>query len=191
MVTSGQNMLKDAQKDFLFNLNSAELESEVKNMALVKVMVSSKSNEWATPQDFFNLLDNEFNFTLDPCSTNENTKCKKHYTIAEDGLSEDWSNEVVFMNPPYGGNTGTWIKKAYEESLKGATVVCLIVSATDRSHWHEYIFPFAKQIRWIRGRLKFGDAKYSAPFASAVVIFSPITFSDKYIYYGKSIKKIA
>ena len=71
-------------------------------MALIKSMVSSKTNEWETPQWFFDELNEEFNFTLDPCS-NGNHKCKKFYTIKEDGLKQDWSKDVVFMNPPYGG----------------------------------------------------------------------------------------
>lgn len=83
-------------------------------MSLQKAMVSSKSNEWATPQDLFDELNKEFNFTLDPWNTDQNKKCKKNYTIKDDGLSKDWSNEIVFMNPPYGGHTGDWIKKAYE-----------------------------------------------------------------------------
>lgn len=147
-------------------------------MALQKAMVSSKSNEWTTPQDFFDELDKEFGFTLDPCATNENKKCEKFYTIEDDGLSKDWTKDVVFMNPPYGGHTREWIEKAYESSLGGATVVCLIVSATDRSYWHETIFPYASQIRFIRGRLKFGGQKTSAPFSSAVVIFRPTLFEQ-------------
>ena len=157
-------------------------------MALQKAMVSSKSNEWATPQDFFDELNIEFGFTLDPCSTPENRKCDKHYTIADDGLSKDWSKDIVFMNPPYGGNTGTWIKKAYEESKKGSTVVCLIVSSTDRSYWHDYVFPYAAQIRFVRGRLKFNDVSTTAPFASAVVIFTEkIKYSQRICYYSKSV----
>lgn len=140
-------------------------------MALKKAMVSSKSNEWETPQRFYNELNKEFNFTLDPCS-NGNHKCNKYFTIKEDGLKQDWSKDIVFMNPPYGGHTGDWIRKAYLESRKGATVVCLIVASTDRSYWHEYCFPYASQIRFIRGRLKFGQSKTTAPFASALVIFS-------------------
>lgn len=136
-------------------------------------MVSSKSNERATPQSLFNMLNEKFNFTLDPCSTHENAKCLKHYTIEEDGLSKSWANEVVFMNPPYGGNTGKWLQKALEETKNGATTVCLIVSSTDRSYWHETIFPYASKIWFLRGRIKFGDSKTTAPFASAIVIFEP------------------
>ena len=157
-------------------------------MSLQKAMVSSKSNEWATPQDFYDELNAEFGFTLDPCSTETNYKCEKHYTIAEDGLSKDWSADVVFMNPPYGGNTGDWIKKALTESKKGSTVVCLIVSSTDRSYWHDYIFPYAAQIRFVRGRLKFNDVSSSAPFASAVVIFTDkISYRNKICHYAHSV----
>ena len=153
-------------------------------------MVSSKSNEWATPQDFYDELHREFGFTLDPCSTIENHKCEKYYTIRENGLLQNWSNEVVFMNPPYGGQTANWIIKAYEESRKGATVVCLITSSTDRSYWHSHIFPFAAQIRFIRGRLKFGGVKESAPFASAVVIFTEqIKFNERIYYYTMSVSE--
>jgi phage N-6-adenine-methyltransferase len=139
-------------------------------MALIKSMVSSKSNEWVTPQSLFDDLNYEFRFTLDPCSTDENAKCKKHFTIKDDGLSKSWQNKVVFMNPPYGGHTGDWIQKAYWES-EHAIVVCLIVSSTDRSYWHDWIFPYAKEIRFLRGRLHFNESKSSASFASAIVIF--------------------
>ena len=159
-------------------------------MALIKEMVSSKSNEWITPQWLFDKLNNEFNFTLDPCSNNGNAKCKKYFTIKEDGLKQDWSRDVVFMNPPYGGNTDRWIKKAWSESLKGSIVVCLIVSSTDRSYWHNYIFPYASQIRFVRGRLKFSSADSTAPFASAVVIFDGRNKYDRnLIYYLDSVNK--
>lgn len=135
------------------------------------VHYSSKTNEWSTPQDFFDELDKEFNFTLDPCSTSENAKCAKYFTVEDDGLKQDWSNDVVFMNPPYGREIKHWIKKAYEESLNGATVVCLIPSRTDTIYWHDYIFGKADDIRFVRGRLKFGGSKNSAPFPSAVIIY--------------------
>jgi phage N-6-adenine-methyltransferase len=156
-------------------------------MSLQKAMVSSKSNEWETPQEFFNKLNQEFNFTLDPCS-NRNHKCDKYFTIKEDGLRQDWSKDIVFMNPPYGGHTGDWIRKAYEESKRGAIVVCLIVSSSDRSYWHEYIFPYANQIRFIRGRLRFGVAKSTAPFASAIVIFGK-RFKERIVYDKRLIEE--
>jgi site-specific DNA-methyltransferase (adenine-specific) len=141
-------------------------------MALQKAMVSSKTNEWETPKWLFDELNGEFHFTLDPCATPTNTKCPRYYTKEQNGLVYDWKDEVVFMNPPYGGNTGKWLAKAWHDSLRGAIVVCLIVSSTDRSYWHDYIFPYATEVRWLRGRITFGDANSTAPFASAIVIFS-------------------
>ena len=152
---------------------------------LQKAMISSKTNEWETPQDLFDELNKEFSFTLDPCATDKNAKCSKYYTKKENGLNQSWNEEVVFMNPPYGGSTGLWIKKACEESKQGAIVVCLIVSSTDRSYWHDYIFPYASEIRFLRGRIKFGDAKSTAPFASAIIIFKGT--KTKITYYRKSI----
>src|SRR5690625_3063082 len=135
------------------------------------VHYSSKTNEWATPQCFFDRLDEEFNFTLDPCSDGLNAKCEKFFTQEDDGLTQSWAGESVFMNPPYGRVIGEWIKKAYEESKKGAMVVALIPARTDTRYWHEYVMK-ADEIRLIKGRLKFGDGKNNAPFPSAVVVWN-------------------
>ena len=132
-------------------------------------MMSSNTPEWATPQKFFNDLDAEFHFTLDPCSTHENAKCKKHYTKEDDGLPKSWGGEVVFCNPPYGRELPKWVKKCYEES-RHADVVMLIPARTDTRWFHDYIYGKA-EIRFIKGRLKFGNAKQSAPFPSMVVIY--------------------
>lgn len=132
---------------------------------------SSKSNEWATPQWLFDSLNREFHFTLDPCSTDENAKCSRHYTLAEDGLSQDWSEDVVFMNPPYGREIALWMEKAFLSGKQGATVVCLVPARTDTVWWHS--FAIRGEIRFLKGRLKFGDATSSAPFRSAVIIFCP------------------
>lgn len=75
------------------------------------VHFSSKSDEWETPQQLFDSLNDEFGFTLDPCCTKENAKCEKFYTIEDDGLSKSWYGDVVFMNPPYGRGIGHWVKK--------------------------------------------------------------------------------
>lgn len=132
------------------------------------VFFSSKTDMWSTPQEFFDRLDTEFHFTLDVCSTNENAKCEKHFTQSDDGLSQQW-NGVCWMNPPYGREIGKWMKKAYESCFEnGATVVCLVPARTDTNWWHLYAIPH--EIRFVRGRLKFGDAKNSTPFPSAVII---------------------
>lgn len=136
-----------------------------------KALFSSETNEWATPQALFDKLDKEFNFTLDPCSTHENHKCKKYFTIEDDGLKQDWSNNIVFMNPPYSREIKFWMEKAYSESLKGAIVVCLIPARTDTKYWHDWIFNKAAEIRFIKGRVKFGDGTGSAPFPSALIVY--------------------
>lgn len=136
-------------------------------------MFSSNSNEWATPQDFYDKLNAQFHFTLDPCATKENAKCAKYYTIAEDGLLQDWGGECVFCNPPYGRDIAKWVEKAYKESRKPNTkIVMLIPARTDTIYWHQWVFPHARDIVFIRGRLKFGNSKTSAPFPSALVEFA-------------------
>ena len=135
---------------------------------------SSKSNEWETPQDLYDKLDEEFGFTLDPCATPKTAKCEKYFTKDDDGLSKNWEGETVFMNPPYGRDIKHWIKKAYEEGQKPkTTVVCLIPSRTDTKYWHDYCMK-AWNIHFVKGRLKFKNdnaGNNSAPFPSAVIVF--------------------
>lgn len=146
-------------------------------------MFSSISNEWETPKDLFDNLNDKFNFTLDPCSRSYNHVCQKYYTIEDDGLSKDWYGEVVFCNPPYGREIGKWVKKCYTEWNKtNTTIVMLIPSRTDTRWFHEYIYNIA-EVKFIKGRLKFinrmfpswredGNFKISpAPFPSMVVVF--------------------
>lgn len=136
------------------------------------LMFSSETDLWATPQEFYNTLNKEFKFTLDPCATAENAKCEKFYTINEDGLQQDWQGEIVFCNPPYGRAIKDWVKKCYDEAQKpNTTVVLLIPARTDTSYFHEYIYHKVKQIRFLKGRLKFGKATNSAPFPSMVIVF--------------------
>ena len=133
-------------------------------------LLSSATEEWATPDDFFRTLDAEFHFTLDPCSTDDNAKCAKHYTKAQDGLAQDWTGERVFCNPPYGREMPKWIAKCAEHGMRGGVAVMLIPARTDTRAFHDYIYHKA-EIRFIRGRLKFGGVKNSAPFPSMVVVF--------------------
>ena len=121
----------------------------------------------ATPQEFFDKLNAEFGFTLDVCATNENAKCESYYTKQDDGLAQPWRGNV-WMNPPYGREIGRWMEKANEAAKEGATVVCLVPARTDTKWWHECAIQH--EVRFIRGRLKFGDAKNSAPFPSAVIV---------------------
>lgn len=140
-------------------------------MASRDIVFSSLTVEWGTPQGVFDVLDREFNFNLDPCATKQNAKCKKYFTLEDDGLSQTWSGSV-FMNPPYGRVIGHWVQKAFEASQGGATVVCLLPARTDTRWWHDYIMQ-SKDIRFIRGRLRFGDGEGRATFPSCVVVFRP------------------
>lgn len=133
------------------------------------VHFSSKTDEWETPQALFDSLSKEFGpFDLDVCSTPHNAKCRHYFTKRDNGLSQSWCGRC-WMNPPYGRAIGLWVKKAYEASLTGATVVCLVPSRTDTAWWHDYAMK--GEVRFIRGRLKFSGNKNSAPFPSAVVVF--------------------
>lgn len=135
------------------------------------LMFSSDKMDWTTPIELFKELDKEFHFTLDPCSTHENALCEKHYTVDEDGLKQDWGGETVYCNPPYGREVKHWVKKCYEESLKdNTTIVLLIFARTDTKYFHDYIYKKA-ELRFIKGRLKFGNCKNSAPFPSILAIF--------------------
>ena len=136
------------------------------------VMFSSKTGEWATPQEFFDKLNWRFGpFDLDPCAHANNTKCANFFTEAEDGLSKNWEGFTSFINPPYGRGIEKWIQKAYEESRKEDTkVVMLIPARTDTKYWHQYVMR-ADEVYFVKGRLKFGDSENSAPFPSAIVVF--------------------
>ena len=135
----------------------------------------SKTDEWETPAWMFEQLNNEFLFNLDPCATAENHKCDKYYTKEDDGLLQDWGGYSVFCNPPYGRKIKDWVKKAYYESKKdNTTVVMLVPARTDTKWFHEYIY-HRSEVRFVRGRLKFGSAKNSAPFPRMIFIFrSPV-----------------
>jgi len=135
-----------------------------------KGLFSSLTPEYSTPLSLYYQLDQEFHFTLDPCATIENHKCKVFYTIKEDGLKQQWTGRV-FMNPPYGREIYKWIKKAFESVENGncELVVCLIPSRTDTKWWHDFCMK-SNDIRFIKGRLKFRDNK-PAPFPSCIVVF--------------------
>ena len=150
------------------------------------VLLSTGKDDWETPKDFYDNLNREFNFTLDPCSSHENHKCKKYYTRDDNGLNKDWGGETVFVNPPYSkkGKQDEWVKKCYNESKKPNTViVALLPVRTDTNRFHNYIWNGkASEIRFIKGRLCFEingnpilskDGKpMPAPFPSMVVIWN-------------------
>jgi site-specific DNA-methyltransferase (adenine-specific) len=140
------------------------------------VHYKSATDEWASPKWLFILLNKLFDggFTCDPCSTDLNAKCLKHYTLIDNGLLKSWANEVVWLNPPYGRMIWEWMRKAYQSVISdGATVVCLVPARTDTRWWHDFVMQENNQIVFLKGRLKFGDAKNSAPFPSAIVVMRP------------------
>jgi len=131
-------------------------------MSFNKVMFKSATDNWSTPKDVYETLDKEFHFDFDPCPLNDIDKL---------GLEISWGKSN-FVNPPY-SNISAWSKKCYEVSRSGSTVVMLIPSRTDTRYWHDYIMQ-ATEIRFIKGRLRFGDAKNSAPFPSCIVVFKTL-----------------
>ena len=138
---------------------------------LTDVHFSSATDDWATPQDYFDRVSVEHGpFDLDVCASADNAKAKRFFDKDRNGLAQIWAG-VCWMNPPYGRTIGDWMRKAYESSMTGAKVVCLVPARTDTAWWHDYAMKGS--ITFIRGRLKFGEAKASAPFPSALVVFEP------------------
>jgi phage N-6-adenine-methyltransferase len=132
---------------------------------------SSATDNWTTPQDFFDRMNRKYGpFDLDVCASSNNAKCPKFFTKEDDGLAQAWVGRC-WMNPPYGREIGLWMEKAWRSSLSGALVVCLVPARTDTVWWHTYAMQ--GEIEFLRGRLKFGGGKNSAPFPSAVVVFKP------------------
>ncbi len=132
----------------------------------MNIHFSSKTPEWATPQQLFDFLNKFYHFNLDPCATKENAKCKKFFTKEQDGLKQNWGGYRVFMNPPYGKEIGKWVAKAVTSST---LVVMLLPARTDTKWFHEHIYKKC-EIHFLKGRLKFGNQKNSAPFPSMLVV---------------------
>lgn len=130
-------------------------------------LYSSKDMTWETPIDLFQKLDLAYSFDVDVCALPNTAKCEKYYTPVDNGLAQEWKG-TCWMNPPYGREQKQWISKASESNC---TTVCLIPARPDTKVWQDIIFPNATAICFIRGRLKFGGSKDSAPFPSALVVF--------------------
>jgi phage N-6-adenine-methyltransferase len=146
-------------------------------------LLSSKSDNWPTDPKVFQYFNDEFQFTTDVCADDDNAKCSTYFTKYINGLIQPWTG-VCWMNPPYGRTIGLWMQKAYEESRQGCTVVCLVPARTDTRWWQDYV-PFASEVRFFKGRLRFGNGQYPAPFPSALVVFKPSTTSTQYSYLPK------
>lgn len=143
------------------------------------VHFSSASDDWPTPQDFFDRVNSQYGpLTLDVCASSENAKCPSYFTFQDDGLTKPWTGHC-WMNPPYGRTIGLWMRKAWESSQAGAMVVCLVPARTDTAWWHDYAMK--GDITFIRGRLKFGGHHNSAPFPNALVVFQPKPQPEEWI----------
>jgi phage N-6-adenine-methyltransferase len=139
-------------------------------LSLNKGMLTSETDEWATPKYFFDELNSIYGpFDVDVCANASNNKCAVFFDKETDGLQQEWKGKC-WMNPPYGRTISKWMKKAYESAGNGTIVVCLVPARTDTKWWHDYAMK--GQVTFIRGRLKFGGSKNSAPFPSAVVVFN-------------------
>lgn len=133
-----------------------------------KGLYTSNTDLWSTPQKLFDQYGS--GLKIDVCAWPENAKCSKYFSPRVDGLKQDW-NEDFWMNPPYGREIGKWVKKACEESIKHCVRgVCLLPSRTDTAWFHDWVLGKG-EIEFLRGRLKFGDSKNSAPFPSIIVIY--------------------
>lgn len=134
---------------------------------------------WATPKYFFDHLNDEFDFTLDPCALPDTAKCDKFFTPETNGLKQDWSNDIVFMNPPYGRgqNVYSWVEKAYNSALDGGTAICLLPLSGDTKWYHDFVMR-SHEIRFVKDRIWFelNGVAARANHASIVVVFEP-TFS--------------
>jgi phage N-6-adenine-methyltransferase len=137
-------------------------------MARLRKQFESATVEWPTPDSLWKPLHDEFGFTLDVCATDENAKCSRYYTRHDDGLVQPWSG-VCWMNPPYGREMVAWLKRAESEKANGVTTVALIPSRTNTGWWHDIVMP--NEVRFVRGRPKFGNADQGLPWPLAVVVF--------------------
>lgn len=140
---------------------------------LNKSLYASDKSDWATPQNLFDKLNAEFAFDLDVCANKQNAKCKKYFTIQDDGLSQVWFGNC-FMNPPYGRGIDLWIKKAFESNC---LCVCLIPVRSDTKWWHNYVMK-SSEIRLLTRRLSFEGSNNKAPFPAAIVIFGNSDYNE-------------
>lgn len=138
-------------------------------MARFEKKFESATVEWPTPQELFDELNEEFGFTTDVAATNDNAKCAHYYTQEQDGLKQDWRG-VCWMNPPYGRAMVEWLKKAIRETWNETTTVCLIPARTNTAWWHDLCQKYG-EVRFVRGRPKFGGADHGLPQPLAIVVF--------------------
>lgn len=137
--------------------------------------LTSDNMEWETPPELYEAVDAIWHFDLDPCASDENHLCEDYFTADDDGLTKDWGGRRVFCNPPYGRAIGKWVEKAAKESIKPSTVVVVLCPArTDTAYWHDWVVPYASEVSFLRGRVKYrlhGKELNSSPFPSCLIRF--------------------
>ena len=140
----------------------------------------SVKTDWSTHWDFFNPLNNEFEFTLDAAADSENRKVDKFFSITDNGLNQDWSNEVVWCNPPYGRKVPEWLKKGKEFAENHNTTSVFLIPAKTNTIWFHKLCLIADEVRFIKGRPKFynfasetKEAVHGLPIPLCLVIFRP------------------
>jgi len=141
----------------------------------------STKQEWKTPDNVFDPLDEEFHFDIDLAADKTNHKCKRYFSEKNNALIKDWRG-TCWLNPPFGNKYGTikdWVRKSYEESMKNNIIVMLIPTRTNTNWWSEYVMK-SKEIRFIRGRPKFGDSKHGLPQPLAIIVFKRHTGETQY-----------
>lgn len=144
-----------------------------------KVHWSSDSGEWTTPKELFAEIDKEFHFTLDAAASKGNALCKRYWTKEDDALAKDWGGrQVIWCNPPYGRGLDKWLACGYRGSQPysagRSVIVFLLPARTDTQWFYEYATQPRAEVRFLKGRLKFGGSENSAPFPSMLLIFRPV-----------------
>lgn len=150
---------------------------------LSAIAFSSVDDTWTTPRDFFDEVNQEFGFGLDAAALSTSTLVPDNWygpdhpdDMRRNAFTRQWGEDTkdpIWLNPPYGKTIGLWMRKASFEASGGATVVCLVPARTDTRWWHDFVIH--QEVRFIKGRLKFGDSKNSAPFPSALVVMKEIS----------------
>lgn len=187
--------LADLKPDAIKSITLAEIESlscrELKakfhsksSSNSFEIMSSSDSVEWYTPKWVFKLLNRQFKFSLDAAASSENSLCTKFYSLKDNGLTKDWSKDVVYCNPPYDDNP-EWFKKF--SSCKSKSVVALVPIRAGTKYWFDYVYPSASELFIFKGRLKFQNSNQVAPFDACLILWGKgsLGFMSK---YGKVIK---
>jgi phage N-6-adenine-methyltransferase len=146
--------------------------SEIKKTSNYANYFKSMRHDYETPKEFYQELNDEFHFDLDPCTTTNNLNCRYYFTEEEDGLKQDWKQRTAFVNPPYGDQLKKWAKKCYEEWGKGSTIVLLIPARTQTNWFHNYIYGKA-EIRFIKTGIQFVNTKGKTKFPFLLAIFKP------------------